>query len=239
MEQDFNEKHWSNPCPKYDCRKNACKCGLKYVNIPVGLEDEFKPTNGAYCNAIVEYEGTGEVYIYSKEGVPVLVEKTGQSEPESAVHLSIVNAPTATWNQLGKEGESSGSAGWDKGAVASSDVLFQTDDGTNMSTEQLYSAVAKGQKFTIDVPFGEISTAASMWDMPVSIDTAQSIEFNTQVNTLPSLGPQTDVTAYISSAIVLCQGYGIDVVPYVLPFGMFEYGGEYVFFVTIMGRDDN
>lgn len=239
MEQDFNKKHWSNPCPKYDCRKDLCKCGLKYVNIPVGLEEEFKPTKGAYCNAIVEYEGTGEVYIYSKEGIPVLVEKTGQSEPESVVHLSIVNASTATWNQLGKEGESSSSAGWDKGAVASSDVLFRTDDGTNMTTEQLYNAVAKGQKFTIDVPFGEISTAASMWDMPVSVDTAQSIEFNTQVNTLPSLGAQTDVTAYISSAIVLCQGYGIDVVPYLLPFGVFEYGGEYVFFVTIMGRDDN
>lgn len=75
MEQDFNEKHWSNPCPKYDCRKDLCKCGLKYVNIPVGLEDEFKPTNGAYCNAIVEYEGTGEVWVYSTEGIPTLVYK--------------------------------------------------------------------------------------------------------------------------------------------------------------------
>lgn len=80
MEQDFNKKHWSNPCPKYDCRKDLCKCGLKYVSIPVGLEDEFKPTNGAYCNAIVEYEGTGEVYIYSKEGIPVLVREGNATE---------------------------------------------------------------------------------------------------------------------------------------------------------------
>lgn len=69
----MNENNWSNPCPKYDCRKNSCKCGLKYVNIPMSLEEEFKPAKGAYCNAIVEYEGSGKVYIYSKEGIPVLV----------------------------------------------------------------------------------------------------------------------------------------------------------------------
>lgn len=73
MEQDYNKEDWAQPCPKYDCRKAACKCGLKYVNIPAGLEDEFKPTNGAYCNAIVSYSGTGAVYIYSADGVPVLV----------------------------------------------------------------------------------------------------------------------------------------------------------------------
>lgn len=78
MEIDMNENNWSNPCPKYDCRKDLCKCGLKYVNIPVGLENEFKPINGAYCNAIVKYEGTGEVYIYSKEGIPTLL-STGNS----------------------------------------------------------------------------------------------------------------------------------------------------------------
>ena len=79
MEQDFNKKHWSNPCPKYDCRKNSCKCGLKYVNIPLGLAEEFAPTKGAYCNAIVNYEDTGAVYIYSKEGIPVLVREGNAS----------------------------------------------------------------------------------------------------------------------------------------------------------------
>ena len=81
MEIDMNENNWSNPCPKYDCRKNSCKCGLKYVNIPMSLEEEFKPTKGAYCNAIVEYEGSGKVYIYSKEGIPVLV-KDGNATQE-------------------------------------------------------------------------------------------------------------------------------------------------------------
>lgn len=81
MEIDYNEKHWSNPCPKYDCRKDACRCGLEYVSIPSVLEEEYEPLNGAYCNAIVEYEGSGKVYIYSKEGIPVLV-KEGNATQE-------------------------------------------------------------------------------------------------------------------------------------------------------------
>ena len=77
MDIDMNKEHWSNgPCPKYDCRKNSCKCGLKYVNIPAILGDDSEdsdvaPKVGEYCNAIVEYEANGAVYIYSTEGVPV------------------------------------------------------------------------------------------------------------------------------------------------------------------------
>ncbi len=74
----MNKEHWANKgCPKYDCRKAACKCGLKFVDIPAALGDDSKgsnvaPKNGEYCNAIVRYEANGRVYIYSKEGVPVL-----------------------------------------------------------------------------------------------------------------------------------------------------------------------
>ena len=78
MEQDFNNKHWNTPCPKYDCRKDLCKCGLEYINIPTPLEEEYKPVKGLYCNAIVEYE-SGAVYIYSKEGIPVLVREPDAS----------------------------------------------------------------------------------------------------------------------------------------------------------------
>lgn len=78
MEQDFNMKHWAKPCPKYNCHKDICKCGLKFVSIPGVLGDDsaggdIEPKNGTYCNAIVRYEANGNVYIYSKEGIPVLV----------------------------------------------------------------------------------------------------------------------------------------------------------------------
>lgn len=73
MEQDYNINHWKKTCPKVDCHKEVCKCGLRYVSIPASLEEEMTPKNGAFTNAIVKYENTGEVWIYSAEGVPVKV----------------------------------------------------------------------------------------------------------------------------------------------------------------------
>ena len=243
MEQDYNIKHWAKPCPKYDCRKDSCKCGVRFVSIPAVLgddssESDVAPKNGLYCNTIVRYEANGNVYLYSKEGIPVLVEYVEQ--PNEPIHLSIKNASTATWQQMGKEDERSAEAGWDKGAAMSSDVIFQTDDGQEITVEELYNAVAKGQKFTIDVPFRDIAAAASLWDFPVSLDTAKAIEFNTQVNEMPIFGPQySAMTVYASSAVVMCQGPGFDVVPYVLPFGVFKRNNNYMFFATIMGYDPN
>lgn len=74
----MNKEHWSNgPCPKFDCRKKGkCGCcGLRYVNIPAALTTDMAPKDGAFCNAIVKYEGTGEVWVYSTEGIPTLVYK--------------------------------------------------------------------------------------------------------------------------------------------------------------------
>lgn len=79
MESNYDPNFWKQPCPKYDCRKDNCKCGLQYINIPIGLAEELAPAEGAYCNAIVKYEDTGAVYIYSKEGIPVLVKEGNAS----------------------------------------------------------------------------------------------------------------------------------------------------------------
>lgn len=81
MEVDMNKEHWSKgQCPKYNCSKSSCKCGLKYVNIPAALGDDSAnsdaaPKVGAYCNSLVEYEANGAVYIYSSEGIPVNVKE--------------------------------------------------------------------------------------------------------------------------------------------------------------------
>lgn len=81
MEIDMNEESWAgNGCPKYDCRRESCKCGLKYVDIAAVLGDDSQdssvaPKNGAYCNAIVKYEANGAVYIYSTEGIPVKIKE--------------------------------------------------------------------------------------------------------------------------------------------------------------------
>lgn len=96
MEQDFDIKHWTNPCPKYDCRKEACKCGLKFVSIPAVLGDDsdnsdVAPKNGLYCNAIVRYEVNGHIYIYSKEGIPVLMNALQNNECKNGLVVRLPN----------------------------------------------------------------------------------------------------------------------------------------------------
>lgn len=72
---DYDECHWKTECPKVKCKEDPCKCGLKYVHVPAALESTTPPEKGRYSNAIVEYEASGRVYIYSTEGIPVLVKE--------------------------------------------------------------------------------------------------------------------------------------------------------------------
>lgn len=81
---EYDKNYWKQPCPNVDCRKNTCKCGLEFVDIPSSLGDDsadskVAPKNGLYCNAIVKYEANGAVYIYSKEGVPVKVKESNNA----------------------------------------------------------------------------------------------------------------------------------------------------------------
>lgn len=92
MEQDFDTKHWTQPCPKYDCRKAACKCGLKYVYLPTSLgddspESQIAPENGAFCDALVVYEANGHIYVYTKEGIPTLITSDGGVSEEDIARV--------------------------------------------------------------------------------------------------------------------------------------------------------
>lgn len=93
MEIDYSKQHWDKgACPKVDCRKNSCKCGLKKVFLASVLGDDSKdspiaPKNGDYCNAIVVYEANGHIYIYSSEGIPTMMsaDVAGIEELEEAI----------------------------------------------------------------------------------------------------------------------------------------------------------
>lgn len=92
MEQNYNEEYWKQKsCPKYDCKKEACKCGLKKVFFSAALGDDsptspIAPKNGDYCNAIVAYEANGHIYIYSADGIPTLVD-SGSGDLERRVNI--------------------------------------------------------------------------------------------------------------------------------------------------------
>lgn len=61
-------------CPKVDCSANCSDVPFRKVVIPAALGDdsegsEYAPVNGAYKNALVEYEANEALYIYSSDGI--------------------------------------------------------------------------------------------------------------------------------------------------------------------------
>ena len=87
---EYDKKYWGKgKCPPINCHKAKCACGLKYVNIPATLGDDSRlvPKNGDYCNAIVKYEANNHVYIYSSEGVPVLVRGDAQMAVGKPIYI--------------------------------------------------------------------------------------------------------------------------------------------------------
>lgn len=81
------------------------------VIIPAAIGDEttMPPRNGAYRNALVEYEASGEVYLYSSDGIPTHVVndleqvKTLVEELIEAEAKARENADKALQEALGRE----------------------------------------------------------------------------------------------------------------------------------------
>lgn len=135
MEIDYSINSHKRPCPRVNCRKEACICGLKYVSIPSVLGDDspksgVAPKKGEYCNAIVKYEVNDHIYIYSKEGIPTLVEEGNISkklEEEIEARIAADAVAVAQGNTLAITAPTTSTVG----------VLGQLyTDTTNMHTYQ-------------------------------------------------------------------------------------------------------
>lgn len=162
---DYNPKHWGQACPKYDCRKNKCKCGFKFVSIPAVLGDDsadsnVAPKNGDYCNTIVRYESNGHVYIYTSDGIPVLVERDEScSCEEEVVNLSVV-IDDASWGpqSLAYSIGVNDMVGVVRlSAAQGNQGLFVNDDSGEFVTEkEAYKLIASGKRVKFNhVPVGQ------------------------------------------------------------------------------------
>lgn len=162
---NYNPNYWKQACPKYDCRKDKCKCGFKYVNIPAVLGDDsatsnVAPKNGNYCNTIVKYEANGHVYIYTSDGIPVLVEKGEScSCDEEVINLSVV-IDDDSWGQqylaysIGVN-DMVGIA--TLSAAQGNQGLFVNDDSGEFVTEkEAYELIESGKRVKFNhVPVGQ------------------------------------------------------------------------------------
>lgn len=245
MEQDFNMKHWTNPCPKYDCRKNNCKCGLRYVNIPAVLGDDsdnsdVAPKNGLYCNTIVRYEANGAVYLYSKEGIPILITREIPAISNRIIPLEITNASNANWI-IPSDGDFGMS--WVQGDIISDNLEFRDDIGRNLTLEALYNMLENGEQFLINISsFGEFAIDENIWESRDDMGGAKVLIGKNKTRGLAVKSWQVfEVNFYYGLANVLSRrSVGEHPLEFSnIPIGIGKIDDQYVFTAHIYGYDFN
>lgn len=96
----MNKPHLEG-CPNIDCHNNKDCCPFRKIVIPsvMGGDSEgedYAPENGAYRNALVEYESNGHIYMYSSDGIPTrLTSESGTSD-----YMALTNKPSIEGHEL-------------------------------------------------------------------------------------------------------------------------------------------
>lgn len=178
----------SKECPQFDCgKKDKCCEMFRKVVIPAAMGDDSPtspaaPANGAYHNALVEYEENGALYMYSSDGIYTKLYYT-TDELSGMASVGYVNAqdgltlqsakdyadslvpPIATTDTLGlvKIGDrisvaADGTISADGPPIATGDSLGMVQIGNNLSIDQDGVLSADPQGITIDDALSPTST---------------------------------------------------------------------------------
>lgn len=113
--------------------------------------EEYAPENGAYRNALVEYESNGHIYMYSSDGIPTRL--TGESG--SSDYAALTNKPSINGHELvgNKTAEELG--------ITSPEPLYvyclDTPSGDPEPSEGVY--IYKDASRTVPMTVGEILDA--------------------------------------------------------------------------------
>lgn len=70
----MQNKYHTTKCPDINCHGGKDCCPFRKIVIPAVMGDDSKdspaaPENGAYRNALIEYEANGAMYIYASDGI--------------------------------------------------------------------------------------------------------------------------------------------------------------------------
>lgn len=66
--------------------------------------EDYAPENGAYRNALVEYESNGHIYMYSSDGIPTrLTGESGASDYEALTNKPSINGHELVGNKTAEE----------------------------------------------------------------------------------------------------------------------------------------
>lgn len=70
----MQNKYHTTKCPDINCHGGKDCCPFRKIVIPAVMGDDSEdspaaPENGAYRNALIEYEANGAMYIYASDGI--------------------------------------------------------------------------------------------------------------------------------------------------------------------------
>lgn len=70
----MQNKYHTTECPDINCHGEKDCCPFRKIVIPAVMGDDSEdspaaPENGAYRNALIEYEANGAMYIYASDGI--------------------------------------------------------------------------------------------------------------------------------------------------------------------------
>lgn len=208
----MDTRHWEHgPCPKHDCRKDSCKCGLRLISFPAALGDDSKgspvaPKNGDYCNALVKYESNGHLYIYSSEGVPTLIYDgdSGDGGGGTSDFDSLTNRPKYDNTTM------SSTTNIPQVPTRTSDLTNDSNYQTATEVQSAISTATAGKQDTltagsnISISSNTISatdttyTAGNGLDLTGTVFSVDTTVVATQTNLA---GVQEQVTSYITDAV--------------------------------------
>ena len=189
-----------SPCSKYDCLP------FRKVVIPAVLGDDsegsdYAPENGAYANALVEYEANGAMYMYASDGIFTKISMTaGGSGAASVEYVDIHDAQTlldaknyTDANVPTKTSELTN----DSGYITEADIPDKTSDLTNDGADGTSTYVEADDLATVATS-GAYSDLTGKPTIPTVNDATLTIKRNgTTVQTF-SANASSNKTADIS-----------------------------------------
>lgn len=153
-------------CPNIDCHNNKDCCPFRKIVIPAVMGgdsegEDYAPENGAYRNALVEYESNGHIYMYSSDGIPTrLTGESGASDYEVLTNKPSINGHELIGNKTAEE----------LGITSEPFYVYciDTQPGDPEPSEGVY--IYKDASYTVPMTVGEILDAYRNGDRVVFAD---------------------------------------------------------------------
>ena len=168
---------------------------FRKITIPAVLS-EVAPCNGAYRNALVEYEANGALYIYSSDGIFTKLYYVA-SEIEGAATVSYTDAKSAQTLQAAKD--------------YTNDAISQLGPTTKTYVDQQDAATLQSAKTYADTKDADVLQEAKNYaDQAVGSGVTQNYVDQHDASTLQSAKNYAD--AQITSAIAADQAQQVKLV---------------------------